>query len=205
MAVLYGNQYIPLRIDSFSLKVRVLIDQRDVVAANQNSPRSNVIQFPSSAKRAEKAASQVYLEACQQLLRPVRYYFYEDQDDGGEGGSGIHALNSYLGELKQIEGQYINEAEGEAVLDSAEREHLQADVANLQAAGFEHAAELHPEIIAAYGDQLAERHLPANYQELAQNKDVAYEMKKAYADVKGMIEQAKQSVRHITQPTLTRR
>ena len=82
---------------------------------------------------------------------------------------------------------------------------MQADVANLQAAGFEHAAELHPEIIAAYGDQLAERHLPANYQELAQNKDVAYEMKKAYADVKGMIEQAKQSVRHITQPTLTRR
>ena len=197
MTSLHSNNGAPAKVDAFSLKVRVMIDQRDVALAAKK-PHSNVIQFPSHAKRLEQQkVPQVYLEACQQLLNPVRHFFYDADSH--------YTLDVYLGELKSIEGLYLNEAQNKDQLNSEERQQLQVDVVTLQVAGFEHAHEVTPHIIAAHGNELAIRHLAANYIELAQASDVAFEVKKAYADVKGMIAQAKMMMNPIELPTLRRR
>jgi hypothetical protein len=207
MAVMYGKKGIPGKINEFSLKVRVMIDRRHTQrAAAHYKPSSNVIQFPSNKNKIGNTNSNLYLEACQQLLRPVREFFYEeDDDDGGEGGGGgftVYDLDGYLGDLSEIQGQYL-ENPGADQLASDERQNLQTDVANLQAAGFEYTNENHPEVVAAYGDQLMDRHLPPNYADIAENSEVAPELKKAYADVKGMVEQAKKSMAASSVPSLS--
>lgn len=189
MTVLYGNNYIPAKVESFSLKVRLMIDRRDFDVTIKKL-QSNVIQFPSSPKQLEKATSRLYLKACQQLLCPVRHFFYEE---------GNVTLDDYLSKLKEIEGHYINNTQADEQLSVQERQHLQVDVINLQAAGFEHTNELYPEVLMAYGDQLVTRHLSTHYGE---NNEALPELKKAYADVKGMIEQAKLMMNPSSRPTL---
>lgn len=207
MSVMYSKNGMPRKVDDFSLKVRIMIDQRYTErAATYYKPSTNVIQFPTNPNKLRTGHSSLYLEACQQLLRPVREFFFQD-DDGGEGGSGggftVYDLDGYLGDLNTIQSQYLENPAGEQ-LGSDERTSLKSDVANLQAAGFEYTTENHPEIIAAYGDQLIDRHLPPNYAEIAENSEIAPELKKAYADVKGMVEQAKKAMSSTTTPTLTR-
>ncbi|PHQ81262.1 MAG: hypothetical protein COB66_02780 [Coxiella sp. (in: Bacteria)] len=205
MSVLYGTSGIPGKVTDFSLKVRLMIDRRYSVRAEvAYRPSSNVVQFPSNRNKIGNSKSNLYLEACQQLLRPVREFFFEDDDDGGEGGLSVQDLDGYLGDLTVISDQYLDNSDGDEQLDQGERQNLQTDVASLQAAGFEYTNENHPEVIAAYGDQLTDRHLPANYAEIAENSEVAPELKKAYADVKGMVEQAKKSLAPSASPTLSR-
>lgn len=193
MASLHNNHAVPAKVDAFSLKVRVMIDQRDF-RTTAKKLQSNVIPFPSSSKRLERNyASSVYLDACQHLLNPVRHFFYETDSH--------YTLDVYLGELNAIAGNYFNGDE----LTSQEQQDLQADVINLQVAGFEHTTGLMPHVIVAHGDRLATEHLGAHYPELAQIHDMAPLLKKAYADVKGMIEQAKLMMNPSERPTLRRR
>jgi hypothetical protein len=203
MSQMYGEKRIPDKISDFSLKVRVMIDNRHTArTAVHYKPPSNVITFPGNKGKASSTRSRLYLEACQQLLRPVREFFYED-GEGGSGGFSVYDLDGYLGELGEIQGQYTDPAAAEQ-LDQQERNNLEADVANLQSAGFEYTSENYPEVVAAYGDQLTDRHLPANYADITENSEIRSELKKAYADVKGMIEQAKKSVSSSPVASLTR-
>ena len=208
MSAFYGNKKLPGKVTDFSLKVRLMIDRRHSLrAAVHYRPSTNVLQFPTNKNKLGNTRSERYLEACQQLLRPVREFFYEDDDDdGGEGGSSgfsVYDLDGYLDDLNQIQGQYL-ESHGTEQLDQQERGDLQTDVANLQAAGFEYTTKNHPEVVAAYGEQLIDRHLPPNYANIAENSEVAPELKKAYADVKGMVEQAKKALSHTSTQTLSR-
>lgn len=205
MGHMYGTRHIPGKISDFSLKVRVMIDHRHSLrVAMHYKPATNVIAFPANKGKVGSAHSGLYLEACQQLLRPVRQFFYkDDDDDGGSGDFSVYDLDDYLGELSEIQGQYLDPAAAEP-LNQQERNSLVTDVANLQAAGFEYTTENHPEVMAAYGDQLIDRHLPANYADLAENSEVAPELKKAYADVKDMVEQAKKALSSMPTSTLSR-
>lgn len=193
MPSLHSNRAIPAKVDAFSLKVRVMIDRRDC-GTTAKKLQSNVIPFPSSIKRLEQQkTSLIYLEACQQLLNPVRHFFYEVD--------GRYTLDVYLGELNAIAGQYFNGDE----LHSEGHQELQADVVNLQVAGFEHTTELMPQVIATHGDRLATQYLGIHYVELAQTHDIAPLLKAAYADVKGMIKQAKLMMNPSERPTLRQR
>ena len=203
MTAFYNDKKkLPTKVTSFSLKVRLMIDRRHSLhAAVHYRPSSNVLAFPTNKNKVGNTRSAHYLEACQQLLRPVREFFYDVDDKDGSNFS-VYDLDGYLDDLNTIQDHYLGPS-GTEQLDRQECSYLQSDVANLQVAGFEYATEHHPEVIAAYGEQLMDRHLPPNYATIAENSEIAPELKKAYADVKGMVEQAKKSLSHTATYTLS--
>jgi len=201
---MYGIKHIPGKIDDFSPKVRVMIERRHMVrVAVHYKPPTNVITFPGSKGRVDSTRSGLYLKACQQLLRPVRKFFYAEGGEDNSDGFSVYDLDGYLGELGDIQGQYMDSTAVEQ-LDQQERSDFETDVANLQAAGFEYTAENHPEVMAAYGEQLIGHHLPSNYADISENSEFSSEIKKAYADVKGMVEQAKKALSSSPTASLTR-
>ena len=191
MAMMYGNREIPKRVSQFEMKLRIMLDRRCMRA--RRDPQNNVIQF--DAKRSRHCVdSDAYIEACQRLLEPVREFFLEDDDDGsGSVGPGINELDGYLGELSAIQDDYADQL-------AEEQSALQSDVAELQIAGVEFTNDYNPDALIAYGNDLLNKYF-ANYAELAElGGELDPIVKQAYADVKGMIEQAKRSRAHSSMP-----
>ncbi len=207
MTVLYSKKGLPNKVADFSLKLRVMIDRcHNAQAAKYYKPSTNVIVFPTNKNKFKNHAySNLYLQACQRLLGPVREFFCEEEeggDAGGDGGFSVYALDAYLEGLNTVQKHCIGPP-AEQQLDTQEQRLLQVDVVQLQVAGFEYTTEQQPEIVAAYGEQLMARHLPVFSLDLTHG-DIAFEMKQAYADVNGMIEQAKKVVSATLVPKFSR-
>lgn len=199
MTVMYGQPNIPKSVMRFEMKLRIMLDHRRTTGQYHVTPKpaGNVLQFPTNSTQPRKKSrltSNLYVQACQQLLGPVKNFFFIDTgDEGGEGGRALTPcdLNGYLGELGEIQGYFTNDPAADQQLEGQERQNFEVDVVTLKAAGFEHASVQRPEILAVLGDQLMDAHFPVNYAELAENSDIPKELRQAYADVRGMIEQAK--------------
>lgn len=189
MSSIYHNVRLPAKVTEFRLKLRLMIDQRHSIRASYvYQANSNVLQFPTNRNKVGNLRTDNYLEACQALLGPVGKFFYA----GPDSHFSIYDLDAYLNGVSQAAGRYLA-TDTESELNADEQQRLKVDVIDLQTAGFEHTSENYAEVLAAYGEQLIDHHkLLSRYAELADgDSQVSLEVKKAYADVKGMIEQAK--------------